>query len=78
MVAALKRPATMARVVMVALLLLLQLCNVILAARPLLQVAAAGGGRGISEALIMEVLGGPGGSCHEIQAPNLLCPPPSP
>jgi hypothetical protein len=32
----------MARVVMVALLLLMQFCNVILAARPLLQVAAEG------------------------------------
>jgi hypothetical protein len=37
-----------------------------------------GGGRGISEALIMEVLGGPGGNCHKIQAPNFLCPPSSP
>ncbi|KAG0552670.1 hypothetical protein BDA96_01G527200 [Sorghum bicolor] len=68
----------MARVVMVALLLfLMQFCNVILAARPLLQVAASGGGgRGISEALIMQVLKGPGGNCNQIQAPNFgPCPP---
>ena len=69
--------AMMARAVMVAVLPM-ELCNVILAARPLL-VAVADGGRatttttmrhGAEELAVMQVLNGPGSNCKKWQAPN--------
>ncbi|RCV46416.1 hypothetical protein SETIT_9G529800v2 [Setaria italica] len=69
----------MARAVVVAVLLM-QCCNVILAARPLLD-AAAGDGRGWQlghggEALIMQALKGPGGGNCDFKSPeHPPCPP---
>ncbi|CAD6202180.1 unnamed protein product [Miscanthus lutarioriparius] len=65
----------MARAVMVAVLLM-QLCNVILTARPLLVAVADGGrattttGHGTEELAVMLVLNGPGSNCKKWQAPN--------
>nr|TKV98041.1 hypothetical protein SEVIR_9G534300v2 [Setaria viridis] len=70
-----------ARAVVVAVLLM-QYCNVILAARPLLH-AAAGDGRGWQlghggGALIMQALKGPGDNCGGFQSPqHPHCPPSS-
>ena len=67
--------AMMARAVMVAVLPM-ELCNVILAARPLLVAVADGGratttgGHGAEELVVMQVLNGPGGNCNKWQAPN--------
>ena len=63
------------RAVLVAVVLM-QCCNMIAAARPLLMEAPAvattadGGWLG----LLMQVLGGPGGNNHNCQAPNGSCP----
>ncbi|RCV46415.1 hypothetical protein SETIT_9G529700v2 [Setaria italica] len=68
----------MARAVVVVAVLLMQCCNVILAARPLLH-AAAGDGRGWKlwhggEALIMQALKGPGGgNCHFVDPSHPPC-----
>jgi len=67
--------ATMARAVLVAVVL--QACNMIVAARPLLETpAVAGGATGTSSwlGLIMQVLGGPGGNDHNCSAPHGSCP----
>jgi hypothetical protein len=66
----------MARAVLVAVVLI-QCCNVMVAARPLLMeasaVATADGGGWLG--MIMQVLkGGPGGNNHNCQAPNGSCP----
>ena len=67
--------AMMARAVMVAVLPM-ELCNVILAARPLLVAVADGGratttmGHGAEELAVMQVLNGPGSNCKKRQAPN--------
>jgi len=67
--------ATMARAVLVAVVL--QACNMIVAARPLLETpAVAGGATGTSSwlGLIMQVLGGPVGNDHNCSAPHGSCP----
>ncbi|KAL6660076.1 hypothetical protein ACP70R_002198 [Stipagrostis hirtigluma subsp. patula] len=72
---------TMARAMVVAVLLM-QCCNVILAARPLPDAAAGDGGRwlghGGAGALIMQILDGPGGGngCdwHDPSHPRGHCP----
>jgi hypothetical protein len=51
-------PATMAKAVLLAVVLM-QCCNVILAARPLLEAAAVAGGDGGWMGMIMQVLSGP-------------------
>jgi len=67
--------AMMARAVMVAVLPM-ELCNVILAARPLPLAVADGGratttmGHGAEELAVMQVLNGPGSNCKKRQAPN--------
>ena len=67
----------MARAVLVAVVLM-QCCNMIVTARPLLETpAVAGGAAGAGTSwlgLIMQVLGGPGGNNHNCQAPNGSCP----
>jgi len=68
--------ATMARAVLVAVVLM-QCCNMIVTARPLLETpAVAGGPTGTSSwlGLIMQVLGGPGGNNTGCHAPNGSCP----
>jgi hypothetical protein len=77
---------TMARVVVVAVLLV-QCCNLILAARPLLRAAAdAGDGSGWQlmghagggGALVMQALNGPGNHCRDYTGPeHPPCGPPS-
>ncbi|CAN6321357.1 unnamed protein product [Urochloa humidicola] len=72
--------STTARVVAVAVLLM-QCCNVILAVRPLLDLAAGdGGGRQLGqggEALVAQSLtGAGGGNCHSFITPeHPPCPP---
>ena len=66
----------MARAVLVAVVLM-QCCNVMVAARPLLMeapaVATSDGGGWLG--MIMQVLKrGPGGNNHNCQAPNGSCP----
>ena len=70
--------ATMARAVLVAVVLM-QYCNMIVTARPLLEtpaVVAGGAAAGSSSwlGLIMQVLGGPGGNNTGCQAPTGSCP----
>ena len=61
--------------VLVAVVLMMQCCNVVVAARPLLMeapaVATAHGGW---LEMIMQVLHGPGSNNHNCQAPNGSCP----
>jgi hypothetical protein len=51
--------STMSWAVLVAVVLMMQCCNVVVAARPL---------------LMMEALQGPGSNNHNCQAPNGSCP----
>jgi hypothetical protein len=67
----------MARAVLVAIVLM-QCCNMIVTAGPLLETpAVAGGATGAGTSwlgLIMQVLGGPGGNNNNCTAPNGSCP----
>jgi hypothetical protein len=68
--------STMSWAVLVAVVLMMQCCNVVVAARPLMMmeapaVATADGGW---LEMIMQVLQGPGSNNHNCQAPNGSCP----
>jgi len=69
--------ATMAMRAVLVAVVLMQCCNMIVTARPLLETpAVAGGATGTSSwlGLIMQVLGGPVGNDHNCSAPHGSCP----